>query len=175
MNSSLQRFLHSQIPLTRGHSALPMWLLQVWVGTFEDTLKVLCSYCDRSYRACSSCRISSEVLKHVVAIAVLSCMRPILGSFIKIRTLSKVIRIYFVGKSIKIPLKWGVNQLSLGLGIRKLRLFKCRKMGPISNTGSVPKAVTWYWHFVCTETFFFFKTAGHFTRKCFYFMIFDCY
>ena len=30
-------------------------------------------------------------------------------------------------------------------------------MGPISNTGSVPKTVTWYWHFVCTETFFFFS------------------
>ena len=24
-------------------------------------------------------------------------------------------------------------------------------MIPISNTGSVPKTVTWYWHFVCTE------------------------
>ena len=43
---------------------------------------------------------------------------------------------------------------SLGLLIRKLRLFKCRKMSPISNTGSVPKTVTWYWHFVCTETIF---------------------
>ena len=27
-------------------------------------------------------------------------------------------------------------------------------MGPISNTGSVTKTVTWYWHFVCTETIF---------------------
>ena len=35
-----------------------------------------------------------------------------LGSFIKIRTSSKIIRIYLVGKAIKIPLKWGVNQLS---------------------------------------------------------------
>ena len=24
-------------------------------------------------------------------------------------------------------------------------------MVPFSNTGSVPKTVTWYWHFVCTE------------------------
>ena len=40
---------------------------------------------------------------------------------------------------------------SLGLGIRKLQPFKCRKMVPISNTGPVPKTVTWYWHFVCTE------------------------
>ena len=24
-------------------------------------------------------------------------------------------------------------------------------MVPISNTGSVPKTVTWYWHFVCAE------------------------
>ena len=33
-------------------------------------------------------------------------------SFTKIRTSSKVIRIYFAGKAIKIPLKWGVTQLS---------------------------------------------------------------
>ena len=44
-------------------------------------------------------------------------------------------------------------------------------MAPIPNTGSVPKTVTWYWHFVCT----FFHMAGHFTKKCFYFMTFDCY
>ena len=72
-------------------------------------------------------------------------------SFTKIRTSSKTIRIYLVGNAIKIPLKWGVNQLSRVNGIRKLRPFKCCKMGPISNTGSVPKTVTWYWHFVCTE------------------------
>ena len=30
----------------------------------------------------------------------------------KIKTSSKIIRIYLVGKAIKIPLKWGVNQLS---------------------------------------------------------------
>ena len=35
-----------------------------------------------------------------------------LGSFTKIRTSSKVIRIYLAGRAIKIPLKWGVNQLS---------------------------------------------------------------
>ena len=34
------------------------------------------------------------------------------GSFTKIRTSSKIIRIYLVGKAIKISLKWGVNQLS---------------------------------------------------------------
>ena len=47
-------------------------------------------------------------------------------------------------------------------------------MVPISNTGSVPKTVTWYWHFVCNRAQFF-HMAGHFTKKCFYFMIFDCY
>ena len=36
---------------------------------------------------------------------------PMLGSFTKIRTSSKIIRIYLVGKAIKIPLKWVVNQL----------------------------------------------------------------
>ena len=38
-------------------------------------------------------------------------------------------------------------------------------MDPISNTGSVPKTVIWYWYFVCTETIFFFKTVGNFTKK----------
>ena len=27
----------------------------------------------------------------------------------------------------------------------------CDQLRAISNTGSVPKTVTWYWHFVCTE------------------------
>ena len=43
---------------------------------------------------------------------------------------------------------------SLGLGIKELQPFKCRKMGPIANIGPVipvPKTVTWYWHFVCTD------------------------
>ena len=35
-------------------------------------------------------------------------------------------------------------------------------MGPISNTGSVPKTVTWYWHFVCPETI---QNGGSFYRK----------
>ena len=34
------------------------------------------------------------------------------GSFTKIRTSSKVIRIYLAGKALAISLKWGVNQLS---------------------------------------------------------------
>ena len=46
-------------------------------------------------------------------------------------------------------------------------------MVPISNTGSVPKTdlvLAFRVHRVQ-----FFHMAGHFTRKCFYFMIFDCY
>ena len=34
------------------------------------------------------------------------------GSFTKISNSSKIIRIVLDGKAIKIPLKWGVNQLS---------------------------------------------------------------
>ena len=50
---------------------------------------------------------------------------------------------------------------------------KCRKMVPISNTGSVPKTVTWYWH-LCVQSSIF-PHCRTFTKKCFYFMIFDCY
>ena len=93
--------------------------------------------------------------------------RPMVGSFTNIRTSSKLIRNYFVGKAIKIPLKWGVNQLSR---VRN-KEFKCSKMVRISNAGSVPKTVLAF----CVYRAQFFHMAGHFTKKCFYFMIFDCY
>ena len=49
-------------------------------------------------------------------------------------------------------------------------------MGPICNTGSVPKTVTWYWHFVCTDIAFEpnFPHGGIFYKKS-AFMIFDSY
>ena len=63
----------------------------------------------------------------------------------------------------------------LGLGIRKLRPFKCCEMSPICNTGSVPKTVTWYWHFVCTDIAFEpnFPHGGSFYKKMLLLMIFD--
>ena len=39
-------------------------------------LKVLCSYCDRNYCACSSCRVPSKVLQLAVATAILRYIRP---------------------------------------------------------------------------------------------------
>ena len=91
------------------------------------------------------------------------------GSFTKIRTSSKIIRIYLVGKLTKIPLKWGVKQLTRvrnkEVTVQPFNL--CHKMGPIFDTGSVPKTVTGIGN-LCAKTLHLspiFHMAGHFTKK----------
>ena len=90
----------------------------------------------------------------------------IIGSFTKIRTSSRSIRIDLVGTSIKIPLKWGVNQFCR-VRNKEVMAFKFCKKGPIFNTVSVPKTVTLYWQFVCTDLAFEpnFSHSGTFYKK----------
>ena len=76
----------------------------------------------------------------------------LVGSFTKIRTSSTIFRIYLVGKSIKVSLKWGVNQLSR-LTNKEVTVIKVLKMGPISNTDLYPKLWTIV-IFLCTNIAF---------------------
>ena len=75
--SLVLKVLHMKIPPSAYvdliKCTVSLWLLQVGVP-----LKVLCSYCGRSNRACSSCRVPSKVLNLAVATAVLHYTSPTL-------------------------------------------------------------------------------------------------
>ena len=93
-----------------------------------------------------------------------SWLVPLIGSFTKIRTSSKIIRNYLVGKSIKIPFKWGVNQLSWVRDMElPLRPFMCHKMGLSLIQKLYPKlhgGVLYYeMHHMPPKRFPFFKPA----------------
>ena len=45
-------------------------------STLDSTMRVLWCYCNSSYRACSSCRVPSTVLRIAVATEVLRYVRP---------------------------------------------------------------------------------------------------
>ena len=80
-----------------------------------------CSLYDLKLTVMSTCILLGALSKHT-----------------KIRTSSKIIRICLVGKFIKITLRWGVNKLS-SIRNKEVTTIKCSKMGPISNTESIPK------------------------------------